>query len=69
MSTRIKPATHSPPSHAILVIEDYDTQREALCILLAERATMCCGREMDSSAHILSRHPFPPHHHGPYRCR
>ena len=52
----IKPSTHSYPPDAILVVEDDDDTREALCILLAgESYRVLRARNGLEALQILSR--------------
>jgi len=52
----IKPATHSSPPDAILVVEDDDDTREALCILLAgERYDVLRARNGLEALQIVAR--------------
>jgi CheY-like chemotaxis protein len=51
-----KPATHSPAPDAILVVEDDDDTREALCILLAgERYKVLRAKNGLEALQILAR--------------
>ena len=52
----IKPATHSSPPDAILVVEDDDDTREALCIVLAgENYNVLRARNGLEALQIVSR--------------